>query len=276
MFTKIGKLLITKIKNTDLYNFAVRFAAMVSAVLGDNPAIAPYIVAVMDAVERMEKVISRNLKNPLTAQVKRKNKERIYLLAALRRAIGVSQMMIANSERVEVVNRIKQEMKDRGWWKYTKLCYAEITTIIRTMLAKVGESPLSEWMSTAELLPICDSIKQAQEEFEVLVNERIDMKSKDTTLQMIVARKNLADVILALLAAIDFGVKSDPATYTEIGDIASDMIIEVNAKTLMRQTLAANGEEEPVDDDFVSEGEIEPESEPEAEGEAEEGGTAYE
>ena len=74
-------------------------------------------------------------------------------------------------------------------------------------------------------------------------------------------------------------MESDPATYAEIGDFSVDMIVEINAKTLTRQTLAKNGEDEPDDEETESDVETGPESEaggetkPEAEGF--EGGLAY-
>ncbi len=255
MFTKTGKLLITNIKNSDLYDFAVQFITKVGESFENNPTIAPYYTTAMKTIEEMEKVISRNLKNPLTVQVINKNKERAYFLAALRRKIGVSQMMLSNPARIEAANRIKQEMKDRGWWKYTKLSYADTSTIIRTMLKIMAEEPFSRWVSTAKLQPMLNRLGKSQAKFQVLLNERIEEKSNDTTLQMTTARKKLSEVLLALITVIDFGVENDPETYAEIGEFAIDMITEFNAKTLTRQTLAANSEEEPVGDDTVSEGE---------------------
>ena len=127
MYTNIGKLLTAKIRSSDLYNFVVRLSAIVAGMLGENTVIAPYIEAVSRAVDAMEMVFSRNLKNPLTKKVNRKNRERINLLTALRREIGVAQKITSDPAKVEAANNLKQEVKDRGWWKCKYLSYAEVT-----------------------------------------------------------------------------------------------------------------------------------------------------
>jgi len=243
MFTKIGRLLTTNIGNYDLYNFSKRFIAKVSAIIGDNPAIAPYVAAISNATEEMKKVFSRNLKNPLTSKINRKDRERGNLLIAFRRKIGIAQLMIANPTRVEAANNLKKEMKQRGWWKFKRHNYGEATGIISALLDIMSEELFTQWVAAAELQSTLDNLKQAQAEFEVLENERIDEGNRDTTPQMIFAQKKLIEVVPAMLTAIDFGVESDPENYAEIGEYAIDMIVEVNAKTLTRQTLAKNGEE---------------------------------
>lgn len=276
MFTNIGKLLTYNIGNYDLYNFAKRFIAKVTEITGDNSTIMFYVAAVISAVEEMKKVFSKNPRNPLTIKIQRKDRERVNLLIALRRKIGIAQLMVANPEQVEAANNLKKEMKERGWWRYKKLSYGEATAIITSLLDTMAQGLFLQWVSIASLQSTLDSLKQTQAEFEALENERIDEGNSNSTLQMKIARKKLIDVLLAMLTAIDFGVETDPQNYAEIGEFAIDMIVEFNAKTRMQKTLAENGDEEAVEKELAKEdSSIETGTETEAEDEALEGGTAY-
>ena len=268
MYTNIGKFLTGKIRNSDLYNFVVRLLALLAETLSENPVIASYIEAISKIVDTMEKVFSRNMKNSQTIEINKKHKERVDLLTALRRKIAAAQKLITDLAQVAVANNLKQEMVDRDWWKSKSLSYADVTTIVRPMLETMAELPFSQWVQDLELQSILDSLGKLQGEFETLVNDRIEEISNDTTPQMNTVRKKLIDVLLAMFAAIDFGMINDPQVYAEIGGYIREMIVEVNAKTLGRQTRAKNGKEK-----GDEETETGTETEPEAEGL--EGGLAY-
>ncbi len=240
MFTNIGKLLTYGITNPDLYNFGVQATVMINEFMGDNAVLTPYIRGVSDAVDTMEKVFSRNLKNPFTVKIQRKNRERLDLLTALRRSICTAQKMTIDPKKVAAADMLKQQMQDRGWWIYNNLNYAEATVIIRTFVEKSAELPFSGWVKDAGLGPIVDGLWKTQQEFEALSVDRFEQKGKDTTPQLRVARRKLKDVLLSMLAAIDFGMEYDPESFAEIGSYISEMITETNALTRGSQTRAKN------------------------------------
>ena len=110
MYTNIGKLMTAKIRNYDLFHFSVRLNAHITALPGENPVLVPYSKAISQAVGVMVKVFSKSPKNPFTTRIRARHRERLNLLAALRRGIGLAQKMTVYPAKVEAANRLKQEM----------------------------------------------------------------------------------------------------------------------------------------------------------------------
>ncbi len=286
MYKNIKNLVITGISHSDIYRFAVRSSAKATELLGNNPVITPVVSEVSHGVEKVEAIFTRNLKHPLTREINIKNAERKDLLTSLRRDICSAQKRTRNVEMVMTARDLKQEMKDRGWWKYHFKNYSDLSTVICTLVEMMAVPPLIQWVETLGIQEILDEVKISQEEFDALVNNRLGLKGSDTTLQMRVAKKQLIHVVSHFLSTIDFGLETEPDVFREFGEYINEFIGVINAKTRMRKAHAENGVNETNDEETESEGtdnevpedgvtesegesgpdtEVEPETEPEAE-----------
>ncbi len=249
MYTNIGKLLTARISHADLYNFAVRSSAMIQSALPENSTIQPYVEAVSLTTDAMEAVFSRSLKHPLTIEINVKHSQRSDLLVALKRSIGSSEKISSNQTVSDAAKAIKQELINRDLWQHHYLSYGLATATIRSILEMLNREPFSQWVSILGLQTIIDQLQQTQTTFEVLVNERIEDKSKDTVMVMVAAKQKLLDALLPMLVVIDFGVTNDPTTYQEIGGYLEELIQEINAKTRASATRDQNSDDEVVDED---------------------------
>ncbi len=273
MYTNIKNLIITGISNSDIYRFAVRSAVKSTELLGGNPVIALIVEEFSQAIETVEAIFSRNLKHPLTREINIKNAERIDLFTSLRRDISSAQKRVSKPKKVMAANNLKREMKERGWWKYYHPNFNDLSATICTLVEKMAEPPFVQWVEATGVQAILEEIKTTQGEFETLTDNRLETKGSDSTPQMKEAKKNLIYVVSHFLSTIDFGVATEPETFSEISEYVNELIVEINAKTRMRKALAENSEEEPDNADIEPEGVTGMEAEeagPEVEGEMDE------
>lgn len=302
MFTKIGKLLVTNIKNSVLYEFSVGLIGLIVELVDQNGSMGEYITAVQKAVKNFEAAFDKSGKNPFTAKINEKHEERISLYIALKRQIGVSMKILANPSMVAAAGNLKKGIKECGLWINRSLSYRDATKTIRQILNMLAEEPFAQWAIEASIQTLVERLRTAQNEYEDLKQDRIEDIANDMTPVEKEARKNLIEAVLSTLDAIDFGVRCDNEVFVNLANEIVEMITETNALTRAAETRDRNGETDDAADDEEPDGEnaetetegvteeepygeeinvvAEEENTPEAEGEPEqetsEGGAAYE
>ncbi len=264
MFTKIGKLLVTNIKNSVLYEFAVGLIGLIVELVDENESMGEYIAAAQEAVSYFETAFNKNGKHPFTAKIKEKHEDRISLYIALRRQIGVALKIPVNTSVVAAAGNLKKEMKECGLWVNKTFSYRNATKVIRQILQKFAMEPFAQWVTDVSLQTIVESLRTVQNEYEALKQDRIEDKGSDMTPIEKDARKNLIEVVLSMLDAIDFGSRRDNGLFVDLANDISEMVTETNALTRASVTRDLNSEmEEQVDENANTEGvtETEPETE---------------
>lgn len=278
MFTKIGKLLVSRIKNSVLYEFAVGLIGLLVEPGDQIGSMGEYITALREAVQNFEAAFTKNSKQPFTVKIKEKHEERFNIYIALKRLICAAQKAVYNSALVAAADGLKKELKERGLWENKYLSYRDATKTIRHILGKFAEEPFAQWVTDLSLQAVIESLGTAQNEYESLKQKRIEDMSSDMTLIEREASKRLKAVVISTLYAVDFGAqRGNEVLINQAGEI-SEMVTETNALTRAAQTRDQNSER----DDAVENGSdggntdtvAEHEPETEASEEATEGGSA--
>lgn len=275
MFTKIGKLLVSNIKNSVLYEFAVGLIGLISDLVDSNGSTGEYITAVQEAVYNFKAAFSKNSKNPFTVVIKEKHKERFFLYIALKRQINTALKLITNPTMVAGAANLKREMKECGLWTNKSLSYRDATKTIHQIVQKFAMEPFTQWVTDASLQTIVASLGTAQGEYETLKQDRFEEMGSDMTPIESDARNNLIEDVLSTLAMIDFGSRRNNEAFVDPAQEISEMITETNALTRASETRASNSDD--VEDevsDTEAEGPIE--TEPEVEEDVLSGAPAHE
>ncbi len=240
MLTHVGKLLTSRIDIEDLFSFSESMQGLIAEAMEGNSTIAPYLAANQGALDDIEMVFKHSRVSPCTEKIKRKHAERVALLTAVRRMIGVAQSMLPFPEKVEAANSLKRAMKERGWWIYDNVYYRKATAVIIPFLELMAEEPFARWVIDTGVQPILTELDRVQQDFTALYNERIEEWSSDMTPTQSVVREKAIEVAWEILSAINFGAQTDPETYSEVAASIRELIIETNGITRAAQTRDKN------------------------------------
>ncbi len=246
MFNSTGKLLVSKIKNSVLYEFAVGLIGLLIEPENPDGTAGEYLLALQEAVSNFEAAFNKNSKHPFTVKIKEKHEERYAIYLALKRHIGTAQKTVFNPSVVVAAHNLKRELKACDLWVNATLSYREATKVIRQILQKFAEAPFDGWVTTISLQTIVESLRVAQSEYESLKQDRIEDRGSDMTLVEAVAQKKLKEAVLLTLGAINFGALRNNVFFVSLVNDVTEMIIEANALTRAGITRSQNSDEESV------------------------------
>lgn len=245
MFTQTGKLLVTDITNSVLYEFSIGLLGLLEEPEGQVGPLNDYVVAVTEATEKFKAAFNKNSKHPLTVRIKEKHDQRTSLYIALKRQIGVALKMPSDPDGVAAAHSLKKEMQECGLWTNQNLSYSATSKLVDQLLQKSTQEPIAQWVAQISLQSLIDQLGTVQNEYETLKQTRIEDISSDMTPVESKARKNLIEALLSTLDAIDFGARRNSAGMPDIVGDVIEMIIEANARTRASVSRDQNSDNEP-------------------------------
>lgn len=253
MYSKTKKLLTTRIDSSVIYEVALKIEEYVLKVVDPNNRLEQYSNSLNQAIGFFVTAFTKDNKHPLTAKIGEKHTRRTNHLTALRRYISAAQKEETIPEMVEAADFLKSFLKRNDLWKGKRLSHPETTKIVDIILRKASEEPFVQHIETVGINGIIDRIRMSQEEYNALFNDRLMDKTNDMAPKEYDAYRDLINVVMATLVAINFHCRNESEVFAELAGQVSKLIIRANINTRAQISQEDTGNGDSGDDDSETE-----------------------
>lgn len=240
MYAITGKLLITYISNEYLYQMAELMHNKIVVSDAINSRLKHQLADLERALSDFSHSFNRSKRNPYTSMIAHKHKQRIGLLAALRRHLNAARIFVFDPPKAEAATMLKEKLKRHHLWNYDNMSYGETTLLTRSLLHLMKTGPFPQLIQDTGVEKIIASLDKIEKEYEYLRIKRQGHHRENHPLPQKKARRKLIDAVMNIIALVDIYAQHEPDLFSDFARYLANFIKDANMQTRARQTRAKN------------------------------------
>ena len=234
----VADLPVTILDDAELLDLARRLSAAIGSSQADHGWFGPIVDDVHSQIQDMNAVRNRQTGSDLTESIREADERRDKAYLMFRTGLEFRELSDDGNQSTAATNLL--QLLRRREYSMQRMSDRDQTVELNALLGDLSDSSAQNDLSTVGLTAEADALRQAQQVYVNLIDERAAEEGSRQSPSLRTVRSLLREDLIVAVFSLNFAERRDPAQFTELVESVSEHVTEVVANARARRTREAN------------------------------------